>query len=504
MFSLALFLLGTVVSAVAIRYGIVAAHHFGVVDKPGGHKAHDTVTPFVGGIGVVCAFMCAVGVVASGSNGFPFRLDAMAAGVLIMFITGFADDLLNLHYRIRLCIQAMVGVIMIFGGGVVLRDFGHVGSASVVSLGYVGIPLTLIATIGAINALNMIDGIDGLSGSISLVSLVLIALALHHSGNIAYFSLVMIIAGGVAGFLIYNLRYPGHRRARCFLGDNGSMVLGYAFAWLLSDLCQETKGVRVITPVTTLWLFAVPLIDTLCVMMRRVWMGGSPFRADRYHLHHLFQRAGFRVQDTVFILASVQLFFGAVGLAGMYAGISEIVMLAAFGVLFGLCFLVILRPWRFVPALRRVHRLLGLTSVQAVGVYVGGLTETGLMTFSKALKRDFANLYDFQFSVYRQLDDITEEERSFGVVELLTEDKALIPLQIGHIKGTLKREFQGSEGLVVREFVARNAGNDRRSAEKGRPAERRSRDRRSQRKPQALLRTVCEAGDVNLLSISKG
>ena len=504
MFSLALFLLGTFVSAVAIRYGIAAAHRFGVVDKPGGHKTHDAVTPFVGGLGVICAFLCAVGVVASAYPDFAVRLDALVAGALIMFVTGFADDVLNLHYRIRFFVQALVGAIMIFWGGVALRDLGHLGGHGVVALGYIGVPLTMIATIGAINALNMIDGIDGLSGSISLVSLILIALALHHSGNVVYFSLVMIIAGGVAGFLVYNLRYPGHRRARCFLGDNGSMLLGFTFAWLLSDLSQAGNGTRVITPVTTLWLFAVPLIDTLCVMLRRVWMGGSPFRADRHHLHHLFQRAGFRVQDTVFILASVQLAFGAAGLAGMYAGISEVAMLLAFAGMFALCFLVILRPWRFVPALRRLHRMLGLTSVQAVGVYVGGLTETGFMAFSKALKRDFGNLYDFQFSVYRHQNDVSGENRAYGVVELLTEDKALIPIQIARIKGTLKREFQGGESLVVREFVARNAGNDRRSTAKGRSAERRTRDRRSSNKPKTILRTVCEAGDINLFSVSKG
>ena len=119
--------------------------------------------------------------------------------------------------------------------------------------------------------------------------------------------MLLIIAGGVAGFLYFNLRYLRQRRARCFLGDNGSMLLGFVFAWLLSDLSQMTDGSpRAITPITTLWLFAVPLIDTLCVMLRRMWLGRSPFHADRHHLHHLFLRAGFRVQDTVLVLAFLQ------------------------------------------------------------------------------------------------------------------------------------------------------------------------------------------------------
>jgi UDP-N-acetylmuramyl pentapeptide phosphotransferase/UDP-N-acetylglucosamine-1-phosphate transferase len=138
------------------------------------------------------------------------------------------------------------------------------------------VPLTVIATIGAINALNMIDGIDGLSGSLSIVSLLLIAVAVYLSGDAAYFSLVIVMAGGVAGFLYFNLRYLSRRRARCFLGDNGSMLLGFVFAWLLADLSQMNDGSpRAITPITTLWLFSVPLIDTLCVMLRRMWMGRS-------------------------------------------------------------------------------------------------------------------------------------------------------------------------------------------------------------------------------------
>ena len=159
-------------------------------------------------------------------------------------------------------------------------------------------------------------------------------------------------AGGVAGFLCFNLRYLGWRRARCFMGDNGSMQLGFVFAWLLSDLSQSNESVRAITPITTLWLFAVPLIDTLCVMLRRMWMGRSPFHADRNHLHHLFLRAGFRVQDAVLVLALVQFCFGAIGLLGMYAGVDELVMLVAFVVVFAVCFFIVLRPWRLVPLLR--------------------------------------------------------------------------------------------------------------------------------------------------------
>lgn len=291
MFLLVLFLLGFVVSAVAISYAVAAAHRRGIVDRPGGHKAHDTVTPFVGGVGVLTATLFGLVVVGQFYDQVGSRIYAFLFGVLAMFCTGFADDIFHLNYKIRFVVQTAVGLVMVFWGGVVISDLGYLFSDQPVQLGVVAVPLTVIATIGAINALNMIDGIDGLSGSLSIVSLLLIAVAVYLSGDAAYFSLVIVMAGGVAGFLYFNLRYLSRRRARCFLGDNGSMLLGFVFAWLLADLSQMNDGSpRAITPITTLWLFSVPLIDTLCVMLRRMWMGRSPFHADRHHLHHLFLR----------------------------------------------------------------------------------------------------------------------------------------------------------------------------------------------------------------------
>ena len=230
MLSMSLFLLGLIVSAVAVYYSIQASHRFGVVDQPGGHKAHDTVTPFVGGVGILAAMLTGGYVVSQYFPSFGDRIYVLLGGVLVLFITGFADDILQLNYKIRFGIQAAVGLAMVFLGGVEISDLGQLLSGDLLSLGYLAVPITLLATIGAINALNMIDGIDGLSGSLSIVSLLLIALAVYISGDPAYFSLIVIIAGGVAGFLCFNLRYLGWRRARCFMGDNGSMQLGFVFA----------------------------------------------------------------------------------------------------------------------------------------------------------------------------------------------------------------------------------------------------------------------------------
>ena len=231
MFALALFLLGFVVSAVAVRYAIIAAHRFDVVDKPGGHKAHDTVTPFVGGVGVLVANVCGVALVDHFFNLPDARVYAFVGGVIVMWVTGFADDILNISFKIRLVIQAAVGLAMVYGAGIALQDLGHLASPTeVVSLGIIGVPLTLIATMGAINALNMIDGIDGLSGSISIVSLLLIAFAVFMSGDTAHFTQILVIAGGVAASpelrrqLAERLPYPIEYTDRRLCTDNGAMI----------------------------------------------------------------------------------------------------------------------------------------------------------------------------------------------------------------------------------------------------------------------------------------
>ena len=500
MFLLMLFLLGFVVSAVAIRYAIIAAHKLGVVDKPGGHKAHDTVTPFVGGVGVLTATLCGLAVVSQFYEQFGERLYAFLFGAVAMFATGFADDILNLKFKIRFFVQAAVGLIMVFWGGVVISDLGYLFSDEVLELGFVAVPLTLLATIGAINALNMIDGIDGLSGSLSIVSLLLIALAVYLAGDMAYFSMLLIIAGGVAGFLYFNLRFFRQRRARCFLGDNGSMLLGFVFAWLLSDLSQMTDGSpRAITPITTLWLFAVPLIDTLCVMLRRMWLGRSPFHADRHHLHHLFLRAGFRVQDTVLVLAFLQACFGGVGLLGMYAGVGEGSMLIAFLCVFALCFYVLLRPWRLVPLLRRIQRVLGFTSVHAVGVHVSGLSPDSLGEISALLNSTISPYSDFRFRVYAPRPPAADG-KCFGVIKLLCDDQDQTQVQISRIIAALRRELRRVPGVRIRQFVERQASHERRIGRKGAGAERRFAERRSSGKGNLIYSVDSAAGESSVLA----
>lgn len=470
-----LFVFALILSGVVIRIAISAAQRFGVADRPGGHKLHEQVTPFVGGAGVLAALLSTLAM-----GGEPREVNGwqvMAASAVVMFLVGLTDDIKPLSFKLRFAVQACVASLMALGAGVALSDLGSLFSGELVELGYLAVPLTVFATVGVINALNMIDGIDGLSGALSLASLFLIALVAHAGGQSDYVMLAVGLMGGLIGFLYFNLRNARHRRARVFLGDNGSMMLGFLFAWLLIALSQGEQ--RAMPPVIALWLFAIPLMDTVGVMLRRLWLGKSPFHPDRHHLHHLFIRAGFRIQDIVYIIALLHLGIGLLGIAGMLMYIPEVWMLLAFLLLFVFYFYSILRPWRIVPALRRLHTLFDLASPDTRGVFIGNCSLEGTDLLLRALAEEMSGRDDYRLAVYQTERVGRAGQYVYAVLEIMGEDNAAAADEVRRLVETLKRRLKGRMGMRVRQFLVRNPANERRLALWPTNADLRQRDRRS-------------------------
>ncbi len=486
-----LFGFALILSWVAIRIAIPLAQQLGVVDRPGGHKLHEESTPFVGGFGVYLALIGSllILVAASGRDvALPMlHWPALVLGATVMFATGLIDDIRHLGFRIRFLIQAAVALVMALMGGVVVSDLGHIDFGDKVSLGFLAIPFTIFATIGVINSLNMIDGIDGLSGSVSLVSLFLIALVALVGGAYGYGLLAIALLGGVAGFLHYNLRYRSRRRARVFLGDNGSMLLGFLFAWMLTALSQEP--IRLMGPVTAVWLFAIPIMDTLGVMLRRIWLGKSPFRPDRHHLHHLFIRAGFRVQNVVYAVALIHLGMGLIGVTGLWMGVPDHVMLAVLLLVLAGYVYLIARPWRFVPSLRRLHTFLGLTSPDTRGVFLGNCDLNAAQALIAEVKTEMDSRDDYRLCVYQTQRAGRGSPYIYAVLEMLTEESDAEAEELKRLVTALKRRFKGKMGVRVRQFLIRNPVNDRRVGRKSTDREFRSEERRQQHQKRLIHST---------------
>jgi UDP-GlcNAc:undecaprenyl-phosphate/decaprenyl-phosphate GlcNAc-1-phosphate transferase len=325
----------------------------GLVDHPDARKHHAVPTPLVGGLAIFIA-LASVGIpalLATGAVPRPAVLSLLGGG-LLMVITGLIDDRQDLSPAARFVAQAGAALLMIFGGGVLLADLGGMTpSGEPLPLGWLALPFTVFATLGVINALNMCDGLDGLSGILALVSLLGLLAAAGLWGTPGNVLMLGMVAAGVIGFLFYNLRLPGRSRAWVFLGDAGSMFLGFALTWFTVSLSQGEQ--RVIPPAAALWFLMVPIIDAVSMMLRRVVRGRSPFAPDREHLHHVFLLAGFSVNQTVGIMAGLAAAGVAVGLAATWWQWPELPVAIGFLAVGLGYFWMIMHAWRVMRFLHR-------------------------------------------------------------------------------------------------------------------------------------------------------
>ena len=326
----------------------------GLVDTPSARKIHKGEVPLIGGLSIFVAVFAAIvvsGFVFPGQEQ-PASFAAFYLAAMLLVLVGTVDDFVDLSPLKKVTAQVIATLIMIYGARVVLNDLGMLGvDGALLPLGFFAVPFTVFATVGVINALNMSDGLDGLAGSLVLVSLVGFIAASILFGNGADLGLLAILAAAVTCFLLFNYRFPGRPGALVYLGDSGSMFLGFALAWFAIRFSQGESSV--ISPSTALWFLMVPLIDAVCIMTRRLLKRRPPFGADREHLHHIFLLAGFTVTETVAILAGIALVGVGAGLVGAYFQAPDYLMLSSF-VALGLAYLwVIMHSWSVMRFLRR-------------------------------------------------------------------------------------------------------------------------------------------------------
>lgn len=264
------------------------ATRFGLTDKPDGRKQHDGPTPMHGGLSILLVLVTTAAIFRdiSSSQAWAFYL---AGGLLLL--VGVADDLRDLNWRWRIGAQVLAAVGMVYLGGVSVQQLSDVVGVQHLALGWLALPVTVFVVVGVINALNMADGVDGLAGGQALVSLLLFFAFALYAGNYTAAERLLAVSAAVVGFLCWNLRRPGLPRAEVFLGDAGSMLLGFIIAWTAVRLSQSPE--HPVSPVLGPWTIALPLIDTCSLILRRLREGRSPFSADRDHLHHILLDAGY-------------------------------------------------------------------------------------------------------------------------------------------------------------------------------------------------------------------
>ncbi|MBY6186847.1 UDP-N-acetylglucosamine--undecaprenyl-phosphate N-acetylglucosaminephosphotransferase [Marinobacter hydrocarbonoclasticus] len=334
-------------SCLFISAGKPIAEKVGLVDCPGGRKIHSGDVPLVGGIAIFLSAMFSLLLFAPSSA--LLRVYVLAS--LSMLVIGALDDRFGIRASHRLLCQAIAAAVMVFGGGLYIDNLGSLMLWGTLETGWFGPLLTVIAVIGSMNAFNMVDGIDGLAGSLSIITLSSIAL-LMWLGRDPWLLLSVVYIGGIAAYLMFNSQWPNQRLKKIFLGDAGSMVIGFTIAWLLVLGSQEPQ--TSFRPVTALWLIALPLMDMASVMLRRIGQGRSPFQADRQHFHHICLRMGLSTKQTLFILCGLALTLSTAGIVGEIFKVSEASMLMAFLMLFVVYHWAIRHTWKMLAWCKRL------------------------------------------------------------------------------------------------------------------------------------------------------
>ncbi|MBQ6789741.1 MAG: undecaprenyl/decaprenyl-phosphate alpha-N-acetylglucosaminyl 1-phosphate transferase [Clostridia bacterium] len=303
MFALAAFICSILLAFAFTPIVRVLAFKIGAIDVPkDNRRMHKKPIPRIGGLAIflgsaiTCLFFCNV----------DLRLCLVLLGALCIVVLGMLDDIKNINAFVKLIFQLAISAIPVIGG--VRIQYFHIGD-NYVFLGLWAIPVTIIWMVALMNAINLIDGLDGLSCGVSTISAIsILAVIIIQGGEFHSALLTLILIGACLGYLPYN-KNP----ARIFMGDTGSLFLGYSLS--LISIEGMFKMHTVISMIVPLIIFALPLADTIFAIVRRVLAGKSPFSADRGHLHHRFIDMGFTQKETVKILYAI---CGILGLVAVF------------------------------------------------------------------------------------------------------------------------------------------------------------------------------------------
>ena len=324
-------LFSIVISVVVCALSIVLlsgkALSWALVDTPGGRRLHDSPTPLVGGIAMMAGLF--LGVLIAGLN--PPSFSAYVVGVLILLIVGVQDDRAELSTGVKALSQVVAAGILVVAGDVRITEMGNLLGFGDIHLGFLSVPFTIFAIVGLVNAMNMIDGMDGLAGLISVViffTIIFYALSARVDWIVVFATLFVSV---LVTFLCFNMAY-GRRHAKVFMGDAGSMAIGYTLAWFLIVLSQPS--VQTVRPMAVLWILAVPVLDTLRLMAIRLIERESIFKADNRHMHHLLRRQGRSYNTIVAIMVSASALCAIIAFVIQTTGLPDAVLFYGYAVLF--------------------------------------------------------------------------------------------------------------------------------------------------------------------------
>ena len=281
-----------------------------LVDIPDrSRKFHNRATPLTGGISIIFAVLISGKLYLDFNdlNGYVplFTFNLMVSSIVLVAIF-LIDDFKGLRASLRLVIQAALALFMIFSTDTYISNLGNMLGFGDLELGLFGIPFTVFCVVGIMNAFNMIDGINGLCSGCGMVALLFIG----FSSGLIYDSMLVLMIGSTIGFLFFNLRIVGKKRA-VFLGDHGSNLIGFWVAWAAIFASQST--LYEMQPMTMIWFVAIPLLDCLGLIVSRRSRGISWTTPGRDHIHHKLMNR-FSPEGTLLVILLICFVLGSFAL----------------------------------------------------------------------------------------------------------------------------------------------------------------------------------------------
>jgi UDP-GlcNAc:undecaprenyl-phosphate GlcNAc-1-phosphate transferase len=298
---------------------IAFCHKHQLYDRLNERKVHsESRMPRLGGVGIAFAFILTIAIIRIFQvdqfhllyNGY--KVWPIVLGASIVFLTGLLDDLIDLRAWMKLVLESTAALMVMLAGyrfKFLLVPFG----TGVLDFGVFSYPLTFFWIVGITNAMNLIDGIDGLAGGISALVALAFALFFMFTSNALPAEVCLALVGSIIGFLMFNLP-----PAKIFMGDSGSLFLGYVLA--VVPLLSQYKGfhgpdIGVLSAATAL---SIPILDTFMAIYRRARAHKSCFSADRKHLHHRLLDKGLRTPEILLLLYSLTIVLGMISLSVVF------------------------------------------------------------------------------------------------------------------------------------------------------------------------------------------
>ena len=306
------FLMAVVLGQIIIPRILVISHRKRLFDQPDSRKVHHRPISRLGGVTffpVILIVMCTIGLLQfyemeNITSSVISESLCLVAGLMLLYMIGVCDDLIGVRYRRKFEVQILAAAFLPFAGLSIQNLGGLFGWYEISPL--VGVPLTMLLTVFLINAINLIDGIDGLASGLCMVAITLFGMSFALHGSWMYALLAFASVGVLIPFFFYNVFGNANRGHKIFMGDTGSLTLGFILSVMVvkyvSVMVQESSRLDGAPVVMAFSVLLVPSLDVCRVVLNRFRRRVHPFKPDKSHIHHKFLNMGFTPRRSMILI----------------------------------------------------------------------------------------------------------------------------------------------------------------------------------------------------------